>query len=62
MISVYATKVEAADEDNNILFTLEMIDKAACTIEVKKPMVLSNGNLEEMLQSVRHAMILLNLE
>ena len=62
MISVYATKVEAVDEDNNVLFTLEMIDEEACTIEVKKPMVLSNGNLEEVLESVRHAMILLNLK
>jgi|GEM_PF-6788273 len=62
MISVYATKVEAADEDNNVLFTLEIIDEAACTIEVKKPMVLSNGNLEEVLEAVRQAVKLLELD
>lgn len=62
MISVYSTKVEAVDEDHNVLFTLEMIDEAACTIEVKKPMVLSNGNLEEVLDAVRQAVKLLELE
>jgi len=62
MISVYATKVEAVDEDLNVLFTLEMIDEAACTIEVKKPMVLSNGNLEEVLEAVRQAVNMLELE
>lgn len=62
MISVYSTKVEAVDEDHNILFTLEMLDKYACTIEVKKPMVLSNGNLEEVLEAVRQAVKLLELE
>ena len=62
MISVYSTKVEAVDEDHNVLFTLEMIDKAVCTIEIKKPMVISNGNLEEMLEAVRQAVKLLKLE
>lgn len=62
MISVYSTKVEAVDEDHNVLFTLEMIDKAACTIEIKKPMVLSSSNLEEMLEAVRQAVKLLKLE
>jgi hypothetical protein len=62
MISIYATKVEAVDEDHNILFTLELLDEAACTIEMKKPMVLSNGNLEEVLQAVRQAVKLLRLE
>ena len=62
MISVYSTKVEAVDEDHNVLFTLEMLDEAACTIEVKKPMVLSNGNLEEVLDAVRQAVKLLELE
>jgi hypothetical protein len=62
MISIYATKVEAVDEDHNILFTLELLDEAACTIEMKKPMVLSNGNLEEVLEAVRKAVRLLRLE
>jgi hypothetical protein len=62
MISIYATKVEAVDEDHNILFTLELLDEAACTIEMKKPMVLSNGNLEEVLEAVRQAVKLLRLE
>lgn len=62
MISVYATKVEAVDEDHNILFTLEMQDKHCCTMTVKQSLLLSNDNLEETLESVRHAMILLNLD
>jgi hypothetical protein len=62
MISVYATRVEAVDEDNNILFTLEMQDENCCTMTVKQSLLLSNDNLEETLKAVRHGVYLLNLD
>ena len=61
MISVYATKVEAMDDDNNILFTLEMQDENCCTMTITQSLLLSNDNLEETLEAVRNSMKLLNL-
>ena len=62
MISVYATKVEAVDEDHNVLFTLEMQDADCCTMKIEDLLLLSNENLEEMLEAVRSGVKLLNLD
>ena len=62
MIDVYATRIEAADEDSNILFALQMEDSYCCTIEVKNPLVLSNHNLEQVLTAVRRGVAMLKLE
>ena len=62
MIDVYPTRIEAEDEDGNILFTLQMEDAHCCTIEVKRPLALSNGNLEQVLTAVRRGVQMLGLE
>lgn len=61
MINLYPTTVEAVDEDNNVLFTLTMEDKFCCTMTVKH-LLLSNGNLEEVLDAVRQAVKMLELD
>lgn len=62
MIDVYPTRIEAADEDGNILFALQMEDAHCCTIAIKDPMLLSNGNLEQVLTAVRSGVKMLGLE
>lgn len=62
MIDVYATEVQAVDEDNNLLFTLKMVDEYCCTMTIKDSLLLSNGNLEDVLDSVRQAVKMLRLE
>lgn len=62
MINVYPTRIEAADEDGNILFALQMEDAHCCTIEVKNPLVLSKQNLEQVLTAVRSGVHMLGLE
>ena len=62
MINVYPTRIEAADENGNILFALQMEDAHCCTIEIKNPLVLSNGNLEQVLTAVRSGVQMLGLE
>ena len=62
MIDVYPTRIEACDEDGNILFALQMEDSNCCTIEVKNPLVLSNYNLENVLTAVRRGVHMLELE
>lgn len=62
MIKVYATKVEAIDEDCNVLFRLEMQDANCCTMTVEGSLLLSNENLKETLEAVRDGVNLLSLE
>ena len=62
MIDVYPTRIEAADEDKNVLFILNMEDAHCCTIQVKNPLVLSNHNLEQVLAAVRSGVQMLRLE
>ena len=62
MIDVYPTRIEAVDEDGNILFALQMEDAHCCTIEVKNPLVLSKDNLEQVLTAIRSGVRMLGLE
>ena len=62
MIDIYPTRIEAADEDGNILFALQMEDFCCCIIEIKNPLVLSNSNLEQVLTAVRSGVKMLGLE
>ena len=62
MIYVYPTRIEACDEDKNVLFILEMEDAHCCTIQIKNPLMLSNGNLEQVLTAVRRGVHMLGLE
>ena len=62
MIDVYATKIEATDEDHNVLFTLYMQDESCCTMTITQSLLLSNENLEETLEAVRKGVKMLGLE
>ena len=62
MIDVYPTRIEAVDEDKNVLFVLQMEDAHCCTLHIRNPVALSNGNLEQVLTAVRRGVQILNLE
>ena len=62
MINVYPTRIEACDDDKNVLFILEMEDQYCCTLQVKNPLLLSNHNLEQVLTAVRRGVSMLELE
>jgi hypothetical protein len=62
MIDVYPTRIEAVDEDKNVLFILDLQDANSCTFEIRHPMLLSNSNLEQALTAVRRGVQMLALE
>ena len=62
MIDVYPTRIEACDEDKNVLFILEMEDQYCCTLQIKNPLHLNNHNLEQVLAAVRRGVNMLELE
>jgi hypothetical protein len=62
MIDVYPTRIEACDEDGNILFALSTEDAQCCTMHVRSPIALSNANLEQVLTAVRRGVHMLGLE
>jgi hypothetical protein len=62
MIDVYPTRIEAVDEDKQVLFSLNMEDEHCCTMHIKSPILLSNGNLEQVLTAVRSGVKMLGLE
>jgi hypothetical protein len=62
MINVYPTRIEAVDEDKQVLFSLNMEDAHCCTMHIKSPILLSNGNLEQVLTAVRSGVKMLGLE
>ncbi len=62
MIDVYPTRIEAVDEDKNVLFSLNMEDAHCCTLHIRSPIALSNSNLEQVLTAVRRGVHMLGLE
>jgi hypothetical protein len=62
MINVYPTRIEATDEDGNVLFVLSNEDAGCCTMHVKEPVLLTNSNLEQVLTAVRSGVKMLGLE
>lgn len=62
MIKVYPIKIEAVDEEGEVLFTIKTEDASCCIVEIKQPLILSNGNLEEVLDAVRRGVKMLELE
>ena len=62
MINVYPTRIEAVDEDKNVLFVLHMEDAQCCTMHIRSPIILGNANLEQVLTAVRSAVQMLGLE
>jgi hypothetical protein len=62
MINVYPTRIEAVDEDRRVLFVLEMEDAHCCTLLIRNPLMLGNGNLEQVLTAVRRGVHMLGLE
>jgi hypothetical protein len=62
MISVYPTRIEATDEDGDVLFSLNMEDANCCTMHIKEPILLSKQNLEQVLTAVRSGVQMLGLD
>jgi hypothetical protein len=62
MIDVYPTRIEAVDEDKQVLFSLNMEDQYCCTLHIREPLILSNANLEQVLTAVRSGVKMLGLE
>jgi hypothetical protein len=62
MIDVYPTRIEAVDEDGNVLFVLSTEDSHCCTMHVRAPILLSKQNLEQVLTAVRSGVKMLGLE
>jgi hypothetical protein len=63
MINVYPTRIEAVDEDGDVLFVLSISeDRDCCTIHIKEPILLNNQNLEQVLTAVRRGVQMLGLE
>jgi hypothetical protein len=62
MINVYPTRIEATDENGEVLFVLSTEDAQCCTMHVKSPILLGNANLEQVLTAVRSGVKMLGLE
>jgi len=62
MIDVYPTRIEAVDEDHNVLFILQLEDGGCCTMHIKSPLLLDQSNLEKVLTAVRRGVQMLGLE
>jgi hypothetical protein len=62
MIDIYPTRIEAVDEDQNILFVLSTEDAQCCTMHIKSPILLSKQNLEQTLTAIRRGVHMLELE
>lgn len=62
MINVYPTRVEACDEDGNVLFILHLEDGGCCTMHIKSPILLDQSNLEKVLTAVRRGVHMLGIE
>ena len=62
MIDVYPTRMEATDEDGDVLFILSRVDSYCCTMHIKEPLLMNNKSLEEVLTAVRSGVKMLGLE
>ena len=62
MIDVYPTRVQAIDEEGQVLFILHLEDGGCCTMHIKSPILLDQSNLEKVLTAVRRGMQMLGLE
>lgn len=59
-MKIYATEIECVDEKDEIIFKLKTFDLHTATIEIKT--LLSNSNIDEILQKVKDALNQLELE
>ena len=62
MIDVFATEVQAVDEDNNLLFIIKREDTHCCTMTMTKNLLLDSGNVEETLDAVRRGVKMLGIK
>jgi hypothetical protein len=60
MIKLFTTRIEANDEDENVLFILKTFDELTCEIEFKS--FLTNSNVSEILDAIKKGVALLELE
>lgn len=60
MIKVYPTKIEAVDETNELVFTIEAFDQHAASVTMKT--LVGRGNIEEITDAMIRAVTMLELE
>lgn len=59
MIKVYPVKIEATDEDNRVMFTVEVMDGISALIEMKT--VVGNADMDSLTAAMRRAIVMLEL-
>jgi hypothetical protein len=62
MIDVYPTKVEARDENGQVLLTIELEDDGACTVHIKNPASLNQPTLSKVLIAMQRGVQILKIE
>jgi len=60
MIKIYPVSIEAVDEMDECLFKLETFDERSATLKVTT--LITNGNIDEFCNSLKRALIMLDLE
>lgn len=60
MINVYPIKIEAVNENHDLMFRLEAFDEYCATIEIKTS--ISHSNIDELFAAIREGVDLLRLE
>ena len=60
MIKIYATKIEAYDENKDLMFVMEAIDNDAAKIDFKG--AIKPNNINELVAAMRRAVQMLELE
>lgn len=60
MIKLYPTKIEAYDENKDLMFVMEAIDNDAAKIDFKG--AIKPNNIDELVEAMRRAVQMLELE
>jgi len=60
MIKIYPVSIEAVDEQGECMFKLETFDERSATIKVTT--LITNGNIDWFCNSLKRALIMLDLE
>lgn len=61
MIDVYPVKIEALDELNEIVFTLETFDEHTATLEIKT-LIAPGKSLSELFEAIRNGVDMMKLK
>jgi len=61
MIKITANRVDATDNEGNILFSLSTEDSLACFVEIKNSQKMSEENRDELVAAVRRGVQMLGM-